>query len=97
MPVNHVMFVIETQNRAEVLTRIVVLFHRLNVEIYALSMMRRRGLETMQLRVTIETEPDHARRIEAHLCKIVEVRSVKTRAQPSKAEVHERIDPAKLC
>jgi acetolactate synthase small subunit len=96
MQINHVMFIIETQNRAEVLTRIVVLFHRLNVEIYALSMMRRRGLETMQLRLTIETEPEHARRIEAHLHKIVEVRSVETRAQPSEAEVHERIHRPKL-
>jgi acetolactate synthase small subunit len=77
MLIKRTIFDIQAENRADLLARIVLLFHRLNVEIHALSMVRRRGSETMRLRATIETEPDHARRIEAHLYKLVEVRSVR--------------------
>jgi acetolactate synthase regulatory subunit len=79
MLVNCVIFVIEAQSRADVLARIVLLFHRLNVEIQAVSMARRRGSETMRLRVTVEVEQKHALRLEAHLYKVVDVRSVEVR------------------
>jgi acetolactate synthase small subunit len=80
-------FVIEAENRAEVLARLVLLFHRLNVEIRALSMERRRDSETMRLRVTIEGEPDQVLRIEAHLYKAFEVRWVETRTAQSRAKL----------
>jgi hypothetical protein len=77
-----VVFVIQAENRADHLARIVLLFpltlfQRLHLEICAFSMVRPRGSETLRLKVTIETAPDCARRIEAHLYKVVEVRSVR--------------------
>jgi acetolactate synthase small subunit len=77
MLMKRVVFVVQAENRADLLARIVLLFHRLHLEIYAISMLRPRGSETLRLRVKIETAPDRARRIEAHLYKIVEVRSVR--------------------
>ncbi len=71
-------FVIKAENRADVLPRVVMLFHRLNVEIQALYMVRRRGSETVGVNVTIEADRSGARRLEANLYKVVSVRSVKT-------------------
>jgi acetolactate synthase regulatory subunit len=84
MLLNRVMFVIQAESRADVLARIVLLFHRLNVDVYAVSMARRRKSETMRLRVTVEVESEHALRLEAHLYKVVEVRSVEARLEPGK-------------
>ncbi len=75
--VERVTFVIQAENRAEVLARIVLLFHRLNVEIEALYMVRRRGSETLHIRVTIEANEEGCQRMEANLYKVVSVTSVK--------------------
>jgi acetolactate synthase small subunit len=69
-------FAIQAENRADVLARIALLFHRLNVEIHTLSMVRKRGWKTMQMRVVVEAEMGHAHRLKAHLSKVVQVRSV---------------------
>ena len=71
-------FVIRAENRADLLARVVLLFHRLNLEIDALYMVRRRSSETMRMTVTVEAKPDQAARIAAHLYKVVQVTSVKT-------------------
>ena len=71
-------FVIQAENRADVLARVVLLFHRLNIEIAALSVARRRESETMRIQVTIEAGQDACQRIEAHLYKVAQVRSVRT-------------------
>jgi acetolactate synthase small subunit len=86
MLVKRVTFVIKSENQAGVLARVVLLFHRLNVPIEALWMARTRGHKTMCMRVTVDADEDHARRMEAHLSKVVEVRSVETRAQRSKGK-----------
>jgi hypothetical protein len=49
-----VTFVIQSGNRADVLPQIVLLFHRLNVEIAAPYPARRQGSETMRMSVTVE-------------------------------------------
>jgi acetolactate synthase small subunit len=72
-----VTFIVEAENRPDLLARLVLLFHRLNVEIHGLRMMRRRDSPTMRLGVTVEVEVERARRIEAHLYKVVEVGSVR--------------------
>lgn len=77
-PVEQVVFIIKADNRPDVLARVVMLFHRLNVEINALSMLRRRGSGAMRMKMTVEAERERAVRIEAHLYKVVHVRSVKT-------------------
>jgi acetolactate synthase-1/3 small subunit len=71
-----VTFVIEAENRADVLARIVMLFHRLNVEVEALYMVRRGGSETLRIHVTIEVNEEGCRRMEANLYKVVDVSSV---------------------
>jgi len=76
--VERVTFVIRAENRADLLARVVLLFHRLNLEIDALYMVRRRSSETMRMTVTVEAKPDQAARIAAHLYKVVQVTSVKT-------------------
>jgi len=77
MSVERVIFVIKAENRADVLARVVLLFHRLNVEIDALYMVRRRDSETMRMSVTIQFSREGSRRIEASLYKIASVTSVK--------------------
>ncbi len=67
--------------RIDVLARVVILFHRLNVEIVGLHLVRRHGSETMILGVTAAAQREHARRMEAHLFKVVHVRSVETMAE----------------
>jgi acetolactate synthase regulatory subunit len=76
MQQERVIFVIKAENRADLLARIVLLFHRLNVEIHALSMERKRASKTMRMNVTVEADRGGAFRLEAQLYKVVEVREV---------------------
>jgi acetolactate synthase small subunit len=71
-------FVIRADNHADVLPTIVLLFHRLNVEIDALYMLRRRGSESMRVDITIEANRELCRQVEAELSKVASVRSAKT-------------------
>jgi acetolactate synthase small subunit len=71
-------FIIRAENRGDVLPRIVMLFHRLSVEIAALYFVRRCASEAMRLSVTVETNRERATRMEAHLHKIAHVMSVET-------------------
>jgi hypothetical protein len=64
---------------------VVALFHRLNVEIDGLHLVRRRGAETMRLSVRVKAEQELTRRLEAHLYKVVQVRSVETKPGQNKA------------
>jgi acetolactate synthase small subunit len=91
MRIGRVIFVIKAENRPDVLARVVALFHRLNVEIDALYMVRRRSSETIRIRLTIEANEERCRRIEAHLYKVVQVTSVKT-ARRSKEVLTETRD-----
>jgi len=75
---DRVTFVIEADNRGDVLVRVVVLLHRLNVQVAALNMVRRDRSETMRMYVTIFANLEACGRIEASLDKLVPVRSVKT-------------------
>lgn len=53
MPVERVTFVITAQNQADVLARVVLLFHRLNVKIEWMHLARRRGTEMMNCRAKL--------------------------------------------
>ena len=85
MQVDRSRFVIQAENRADVLARVVLLFHRLNIEITSLYLVRRRASETMRMTVTVEADRDRAVRVEAHLYKVVQVKSV--RLESAGAEV----------
>ena len=78
MHLERVTFEIQADNRADVLPRVVMLFHRLNVEVQALYMVRRPGSKTMRVNVTIEADQNGVSRLEANLYKVVQVRSVNT-------------------
>jgi acetolactate synthase small subunit len=71
-----VTFVITSVNTGAALPRIVMLFHRLHVEIQALSMVRRERSEATRIFVTTLAKEEKARRIEACLLNLVEVRMV---------------------
>src|SRR5258708_36952572 len=75
--VSRVTFVIQAENRGDVLARVVILFHRLNVEIAALYLVRRRASETERIRVTVEADRERAKRMETHLYKVERVVYVK--------------------
>lgn len=70
MPVERVTFVITAQNQADVLARVVLLFHRLNVEIEWMHLARRRGTEMMRLSIRVTAESEHACGLEAQPYKI---------------------------
>jgi acetolactate synthase small subunit len=73
-----VTFVIRAENRGDVFPRIVMLFHRLSVEIAALYFVRRSASESMRISVTVEADRERATRMQAHLYKIAYVMSVET-------------------
>ena len=77
MSLERVSYLIKAENRADVLARVVLLFHRLNIDIDALYMVRPRHSETMRMSVTMQFSREGSRRIEASLYKIASVTSVK--------------------
>ena len=89
--VERVTFVIQAENRSDVLAGVVQLFHDLNVEVEALYMVRRRGSETLRIHVTIETNQKGRQHIEASLQKVLNVKSVKAERSTEKGlgETHD--------
>jgi acetolactate synthase small subunit len=82
---DRVSFVVRAENRGDVLARVVMLFHRLNLEIEALWMVRARDAETIRIDVTVRAGRERARRIEASLYKVVDVRSVEMERSKSES------------
>jgi acetolactate synthase small subunit len=76
---NSVTFDVSAENHADVLARIVMLFHRLAVPIHGLTMKRPKEWRRMSLTIEVEADADRAERIRAHLLKIAQVVSVKRR------------------
>ena len=74
---NRVTFEICAENSGEVLPRVVMLLHRLYIEIEALSMVRRREAKKLRLHVTIDAGERLRVRAEESLWKIVNVLDVK--------------------
>jgi hypothetical protein len=75
--VDRVTFVIRAENHPDALARVVMLFHRLNIDIDALYMARRREWRSLLMTLTTHGNTELARRLEANLYKVVSVRSVK--------------------
>jgi acetolactate synthase small subunit len=67
---------IRADNEADILARVVLLFHRLHVEIDVLYMVRPRNSDAMRMNITIQSNRESSRRVEAHLYKVAHVRSV---------------------
>jgi acetolactate synthase small subunit len=74
-----VTFDVSAENHADVLPRIVLLFHRLAIPICGLNMKRPKNGRRMSVTIELEADTDHAERIRAHLLKIVQIVSVKER------------------
>jgi acetolactate synthase-1/3 small subunit len=71
-------FVILAQNRADVLARVVMLFHRLAVDIESIRMPARDKKGELQIAITLKGEQPQSHRVEASLYKLVDVLSVET-------------------
>jgi acetolactate synthase regulatory subunit len=72
-----VTFVIQAENRKEVLTHVVLRFQGLNVEIDALYMVRRRVSERMRMYITIQSDRELAGLVEGALNKVTGVKTAK--------------------
>ena len=62
--------------KAHVLARVVMLFHRLALEIEELHMSRSATAGILQIRICVNADPSQYARIQANLYKLVEVLSV---------------------
>jgi acetolactate synthase small subunit len=71
-------FVVDARKTPEMLARVVLLFHRLAVEIDGLTFQRRKDDGGFCITIQITGHSDKSRRIEANLYKIVDVLSVET-------------------
>lgn len=71
-------FVIAAENNADVLARVVLLFHRLAVEIESIRMPARRDISKLHITITVTGRHAQTHRMEASLSKLVDVFSVET-------------------
>lgn len=66
-------FVVYVENKPGVLTRVASLFRRRAFNIDSLTVGRTEKPDVSRMTITVEADPDQARRIEAHLYKLVNV------------------------
>jgi acetolactate synthase small subunit len=71
-------FAVVAQNNADVLARVVLLFHRLAVEIESVRMPARRSIRELHITITVSGRQAQSHRVEASLYKLVDVLSVET-------------------
>jgi hypothetical protein len=83
---DRVTFVIEAQDRENVLLPVVALFDELRVKIEAIWMVRHKRTGNPHLSVTVETEPASRRKIADYLSKIVGILSVTTESGSGRAQ-----------
>src|SRR5580700_7219826 len=77
---DRVTFLIQPQDRADILLPVVALFDELKIEIEAMWMIRAKRTRNARISVTVETHREDARRIVEYLLKVADVLSVKTQA-----------------
>jgi acetolactate synthase small subunit len=77
-------FTISAENHPDLLARTVLLFHRMAIPIYGLTMQRPVDGSTMRMVIAVQADPAKSERIKVSLGKIVHVLSVETRGQSSK-------------
>ena len=77
-------FVISAENHPDLLTRTVLLFHRLAIPVHALMMRRPLDDSHMLIRVEVLAQPEQSDRIMANLGKLVHVVCVEIRKQEAK-------------
>jgi len=81
---NHVTFHVVAENHPDVLARIVMLLHRLNLNIQGIAMQRPKQRRRMTLTLDIELLSGEADRVTSNLLKVVRVKSVSSRNQTEK-------------
>jgi acetolactate synthase small subunit len=77
-------FVICAENHPDLLARTVMLFHRMAIPIYGLTMQRPMDRSNMRMVIAVLADPAKSERIAVSLGKIVHVLSVQTRRQMPK-------------
>jgi len=75
---DRVTFLIQPQDRADILVPVVALFDELKIEIVAMWMIRAKRTRYERISVTLETDREGARKILEYLSKVAGVLSVKT-------------------
>lgn len=75
---DRVTFLIQSQDRADILLPVVALFDELQIEIEAMWMIRAKRTRNERISVTVETDREGARKIMEYLLKVAGVLSVKT-------------------
>jgi acetolactate synthase-1/3 small subunit len=73
-------FVVHIRRTPETLARVVALFHRRAVEFERLTAEPADDPKVLRMTITVETDPDQAQRVEANLCKLVDVLFVSVEA-----------------
>jgi acetolactate synthase small subunit len=76
---NSVTYLVTAENRPDVLSRVVLLFHRLAVPIDALTVKRSAKSQTLTLRLEAEVIRGQAERVAENVMKLVYVLSVEIR------------------
>jgi acetolactate synthase-1/3 small subunit len=66
-------FVVHTQNKPDVLARVVLMFHRRALNIEALTLTRLKESDAVRITITVEADSEQSNRIEANLHKLVDV------------------------
>jgi acetolactate synthase small subunit len=77
-------FTISAENHPDLLARTVMLFHRMAIPIYGLTVQRPMDSSNMRMVIAVLADPAKSERIVASLGNIVDVLSVETRGQSSK-------------
>jgi acetolactate synthase small subunit len=75
---DRVTFLIQPEDRADILLPVVALFAELKIEIEAMWMIRAKRTRSERISVTVETDREGARKIADSLLKLTGVLSVKT-------------------
>jgi acetolactate synthase small subunit len=73
-------FVIYAENQLDLLARTIMLFHRLAIQIYGLTMHRPAGDSNLRIEIVVLADPLRSERIIVSLGKIVHVLAVKARS-----------------
>jgi len=66
-------FIVHTQNRPDALARVVMLFHRLALNIEILTWTRNAEADAARIRITVEAGSHQSLRIQANLNKLIDV------------------------
>jgi acetolactate synthase small subunit len=81
-------FVVHVRRTPDVVTRVVMLFHRRKVQIDSLTTVRRENSDALRVEVRVEEDQVKTRLMEANLYKLVDVLLVERNHRDTETELH---------